>query len=467
MQHVILTPGADLSGFRHALRRLIAANISPGNISWGEGAQNSLFADDMPADSPPVSLPRPAGKLMTDIICHRDPERYALLYTLAYRIHHGERHLLEIASDPLIHRLTRMRKSIGRDIHKMHAFVRFRRIDSVDGTERFAAWFEPEHYILEAVANFFVRRFTSLNWSIVTPIGSLHWNTKKLSVGPAGQRHDVPGNDPFEAGWLRYYESIFNPARLNPKMMRQEMPKKYWRNMPEAKLIESLIQDAPKRLTMMIEKEAAMPLKRDPQKAVEAMSGQNPTSLAALNRIIATSPPLVPGATQAVLGEGPIDAKIVFVGEQPGDQEDIQGRPFVGPAGQLLTQAMQEADLERNQTYLTNAVKHFKFEQRGKKRIHQKPTMGEVKHYRWWLMKELEFIKPHLVVALGSTAALALSGHAISVTKERGPVSFEQWQGFVTVHPSYLLRIPYIAAKKAAYGDFIRDLRKIQSLAAA
>ena len=133
-------------------------------------------------------------------------------------------------------------------------------------------------------------------------------------------------------------------------------------------------------------------------------------TLDALNAIIAASRPLVAGATRAVLGEGPAGASIAFVGEQPGDQEDRQGRPFVGPAGQLLDRAMSDAGIDRHSVYLTNAIKHFKFEQRGKRRIHQKPTAGEVKHYRWWLDQELKFVHPKLVVALGATAVLALAG---------------------------------------------------------
>jgi len=244
------------------------------------------------------------------------------------------------------------------------------------------------------------------------------------------------------------------------------MPKKYWQNMPEARAITGLLREAPQRVAEMVERQATMPAKRDPVKAVAAMSDQNPTSLAQLNKIIAAAEPLVPGATQAVLGEGPAHAAIVFVGEQPGDQEDLQGRPFVGPAGQLLTQAMAEAGIKRDAVYLTNAVKHFKFEQRGKKRIHQKPTLGEVKHYRWWLMKELELVKPRLVVALGGTAAAALTGHAVSVTRQRGAQKLEDWPGYITVHPSYLLRIPDAAEKKLAYADFLTDLKKIRQLAA-
>ena len=169
--------------------------------------------------------------------------------------------------------------------------------------------------------------------------------------------------------------------------------------------------------------------------------------------------PLHCGATQAVAGEGPTDARIMLVGEQPGDQEDLQGRPFVGPAGQLLDKALGQAGLARSTLYVTNAVKHFKYEPRGKRRIHQKPNAGEIQKCKWWLDREIAIVRPRLVVALGATAAQALSGHAVSVTKERGPITFGEMPGFVTVHPSYLLRIPDAQKKTEEYTRFVSDLR--------
>ena len=211
-----------------------------------------------------------------------------------------------------------------------------------------------------------------------------------------------------------------------------------------------------------------MPAKRTPDAALAAMWDQEPKSLAELNEIIRRAGPLVPGATQAVLGEGPEQAELVFVGEQPGDQEDLQGRPFIGPAGQLLDRALQEAGVRRESVYVTNAVKHFKFELRGKRRIHQKPTASEVSHYRWWLMKELELVAPRLVVALGATAVLALTGKAIPITRARGPAQFNDGlAGFITVHPSYLLRLPDADAKRDALAAFVTDMERIRNLAAA
>ena len=191
-----------------------------------------------------------------------------------------------------------------------------------------------------------------------------------------------------------------------------------------------------------------------------------PKSLKTLNRLILEAPPGVKGGTRAVLGEGPIGADIAFVGEQPGDLEDRAGRPFVGPAGKLLDQAMKEAGIDRKQTYVTNAVKHFKFEQRGKRRLHSKPGAGEVKHYRWWLEQELGLVKPRLVVALGATAALALAGKPIAVKRHRGPFPLAGRPGYVTIHPSFLLRMPP-QDRAEAWKAFVSDMTRVRKLARA
>lgn len=461
MIEIALAPGADLDGFRRATRRLVAAGTRPEDVAFSSAP--TLFRADCDDAAPALSLPRAVADLIHLVVCHRDPERYALLYAAVWRTLHGERALIEIATDPLVHRLDRMAKSVRRDLHKMHAFVRFRRAD--DGPERYVAWFEPEHYILEATANFFVERFRSLDWKILTPIGTLHWNRETLTVGPPAHRADAPASDPFEAGWLGYYESTFNPARVNLAQTRAEMPKKYWRNLPETAAIPEMVASASARARAMVEKEAALPARRDPARAVAAMHEQAPKTLDDLNRLIAAAPPMVEGGTRAVLGEGPTGAVIAFVGEQPGDQEDLAGRPFVGPAGQVLDRTLAEVGIDRSTTYVTNAVKHFKFVQRGKRRLHQRPTAGEVKHYRWWLDTELDLVGPRFVVALGATALLALTGKASPLGASRGPARLAGRPGYVTVHPSYLLRLPDTerAAATAAFRD---DLARIRDLAA-
>jgi uracil-DNA glycosylase family protein len=177
--------------------------------------------------------------------------------------------------------------------------------------------------------------------------------------------------------------------------------------------------------------------------------------------------PLYKNATQTVFGEGAAHAAIVFVGEQPGDQEDRQGKPFVGPAGKIFDRALAEAGIERRDTYVTNAVKHFKFEPRGKKRLHKRPDRGEIEACRWWLKGEIALIRPKLIVALGATAARALSGKPLVISKLRGaPLELMGHKGFVTVHPSYLLRVPDQAARRLEYRKFVADLRLIARHAA-
>jgi DNA polymerase len=168
-------------------------------------------------------------------------------------------------------------------------------------------------------------------------------------------------------------------------------------------------------------------------------------------------------ATQTVFGEGPSDAPVMFVGEQPGDKEDILGRPFVGPAGQLFDRLLAEAGIDRARCYVTNAVKHFKNEPRGKIRLHKKPSMGEVTACRWWLDQERALVKPRLIVAPGATAAQSLLGRTVTISKIRGErINMDNGsQMTVTVHPSYLLRIPDEAGKCAETGRFLADLRVV------
>jgi DNA polymerase len=191
---------------------------------------------------------------------------------------------------------------------------------------------------------------------------------------------------------------------------------------------------------------------------------ETPETLDALNARGAELGSFVPGGSRAVFGEGPRHPAVAFIGEQPGDREDVLGRPFVGPAGQLLYRALSEAGIDRRACYVTNAVKHFKFVQRGKTRLHQSPLAGEVKHYRWWLESELDLVAPRVVVTLGATALLALTCKAGGVTKLRGPTSYGNRLGYITVHPSAILRAPD-DKREADYKAFVADMQAIRRLA--
>lgn len=172
-------------------------------------------------------------------------------------------------------------------------------------------------------------------------------------------------------------------------------------------------------------------------------------------------------ATQTVFGEGSLKADILFIGEQPGDQEDLAGRPFVGPAGQVFDAALEEAGIDRARTYVTNAVKHFKFVQRGKRRLHSKPNGGEIRACRWWLDRERELIKPPVTVALGATAARSLIGKVVTISGTRGKplVLADRGECWVTIHPSFLLRIREDADRRAERRRFVEDLKRIRKRA--
>jgi DNA polymerase len=169
-----------------------------------------------------------------------------------------------------------------------------------------------------------------------------------------------------------------------------------------------------------------------------------------------------------VFGEGPSGAGVIFVGEQPGDQEDVIGRPFVGPAGQMMDRAMEEAGIDRRSVYVTNAVKHFKFTPRGKRRIHQTPDVSEIEACNFWLGLERETLRPKLLVLMGGSAARAVMGRAVTISRERGrALTLPDGQmALVTVHPSYLLRLPDESAKAREYAAFVRDLRTVRELMA-
>lgn len=456
---------ADEVQFRAMARRCLTLDIAPAGVSFASPDAAPLF-DRVPEEEAPASfsVPKSYAELLKLAICHQAPDRFSLLYDVLWRIRHGETALADNPADAAVARLNDYARNVRRDIHKMHAFLRFREQRIEDRTV-FTSWFEPKHFILHQAVPFFVDRFSTMEWFIATPIGTAAWNGSELVYGPPVERAPPTADAVLDETWLTYYRTTFNPARLRLKAMATEMPRHYWANMPETRLIPTMVADSGRRLQDMA---ARAP---DPAPRFAGTIAARPAAtlppvadaLSALKEEIARCRrcPLHCAATQAVPGDGPDDAAIMLVGEQPGDAEDLAGRPFVGPAGQLLDRALAEAGLDRDGLYITNAVKHFKYEPRGKRRIHQKPNAGEVQSCKWWLNREIALVRPRLIVALGATAAGALSGRAVSVTKERGPMLFGEVQGFVTVHPSFLLRQPDESAKKREYRNFVSDLERM------
>jgi uracil-DNA glycosylase len=466
MHLITLDSETDFEGWRTAARSLVLHEVRPTDVTWiVRGDESELFApaaEVLPLETPlgTFSVSAKFVELAQSAILHRDPERFAMLYRLLWRLR-GHPHLLNVATDPDVAQITAMAKAVHRDEHKMHAFVRFREVGR-EQRAHYVAWFEPEHHIAELAAPFFARRFADMPWSILTPDACAHWDGHAVSITPGVAKAEAPTEDRLEETWRRYYASIFNPARLKVKAMQSEMPKKYWRNLPEASLIKPLIAGAERLTATMIANAATAPHKS--QKRPEpSMKHQTSGDIAALSEEAADcrACPLWKDATQTVFGEGPPHARIMLVGEQPGDKEDLAGKPFVGPAGQMLDRALQEAGIDRTKVYVTNAVKHFKFVPRGKIRLHQKPATPEIKACRQWYERELAAINPALVVAMGATAAQSVFGKITPINKNRGQlIELEHGiKALVTVHPSYLLRLPDPDARTHEYQRFVDDLR--------
>ena len=468
MHSIILDSETDFDGWRSAARALVLNRVDPFDLAWRvQGSEPDLFepAAELPLpESPPGSFNVPAKflELARCAILHRDLERFAILYRLLWRLlsHHD---LLEAATDPDVAKVAAMARAVRHEQHKMQAFVRFREIGR-EQKSHFVAWFEPEHHVVEATAPFFASRFADMPWSILTPDVCAHWDGHAVAITPGVSQADAPSEDRLEQVWRRYYASIFNPARLKVKAMRAEMPKKYWRNLPEASIIKPLIAGAERAAGAMIANAPTEPHKpqktpEPPMKPRSAASG----TLAALRELAADchACPLWKDATQTVFGEGPQRARIMLVGEQPGDKEDLAGKPFVGPAGQMLDRALEQAGIDRSKVYVTNAVKHFKFVPRGKIRLHQKPNTPEITACRPWYERELAAIKPELVVAMGATAAQSVFGKITPINRNRGRLIdlADGTKALVTVHPSYLLRLPDAEAKAQEYQRFVDDLK--------
>lgn len=465
MHSVSLPIIGTFDAWRDAARDLLSAGTAPQDILWSHGtAAQDLFSDaaPLPRGDRPVIASKAFIQMANLVGWHSDPQRFARLYSVLHALQRDKR-LLEDRADPRVEKLAKMAKEVSRDKHKMTAFVRFREISAPGANRRaFAAWFEPSHYITEPTAPFFAKRFGDMDWTIVTPHVTAQFDgTVTFSEGR--ERPDI-ADDATEDLWRTYFRSIFNPARVKVKAMQAEMPKKYWKNMPEAALIPEMIATAQARAAEMAAKaptlapaRAAPILDRLHAEQAERLQTQDQflTALQGCRRC-----PLWENATQPVPGEGPLESRLMFVGEQPGDTEDLTGRPFTGPAGQVFDRALGDAGIDRSGVYITNAVKHFKFQPRGKRRLHQNPDRDEIHHCKWWLDLEIERVKPRLLIALGGTALESLTGTRKDLLRRRG--GFEATPDgrplLVTVHPSYILRLPDPALRAEETARFHADV---------
>jgi DNA polymerase len=480
--------------WREAARELLVHAIPPEHITWGAPhaddllAGGDLFTGAPPAATPPHNphtpltnadepqpapqvqqpsqpphIPRSLMDMLQAAACCRVPDRWAFLYRVIWRWQQGD-HAVQSPADEDGARLHAMVKAVHREEHDMHAYIRFRERPVEAGPPRFVAWYEPRHDVLPQVAEHFISRMGKVSWMIATPEASVLWDGHTLhNTGPlVNKAEDL--EDTGEALWLTYYRSIFNPARLNTGVMHQHIASDRWKNLPEGKIVPQMVSEAGlgarkvgqlqavgqrRGTTIPIAPEDAQPERQQPSKLDECRRCE-----------------LYQFATQAVPGEGPKHARIMLVGEQPGDQEDLAGEPFVGPAGKLLDRVCEAAGVDRKTVYVTNAVKHFKWEPRGKRRLHKTPVQREIEACHYWLDKELASVKPTVIVALGATALKSVLGTAAVTLKDSlgKPLRHDGRWVVTTYHPSYVLRVPGEDARHAAFAVMVQGLKLAHEL---
>jgi DNA polymerase len=298
----------DFASWRRQARAFLADAVGPQDVSWEAPANPSLFAGETASETKIAArIPRELARLLETCACHRAAERWALMYRALWRVvHGGENKLLADPADGDVARLRAMAHAVEREVHKMHAFVRFRETVDEQGRPLYAAWFEPQHGVLRRAAPFFRDRFASMRWLIATPCGAARWDGETLSFFDAPLRKPEGIHDGKEALWRTYYASIFNPARLNPKVMQQHMPRRYWKNLPEAREIGELARRAAPRVSVMQEAQTRAPRWAEKIRIDVAP----PIELQACRRCA-----LWERATQAVEGQGPAPATLMLVGE--------------------------------------------------------------------------------------------------------------------------------------------------------
>ncbi|HEY0907218.1 MAG TPA: TIGR03915 family putative DNA repair protein [Methylophilus sp.] len=482
MQIVRLADAIDFEGWRNAARALLAQGIAPEHIEWYVGEGHGGLFDQLECEPQAIaslqvspnqhpssqhSVSRDFIELCRQVILHNDPTRFSLLYRLLWRLKQAPG-LLQLACDSDVARAHSMVKAVRRDLHKMKAFVRFREIEMPGGESEYVAWFEPTHHIVQASAAFFIGRFTKMHWSILTPEVCMHWDGQALRYRPGASKHDAPAEDASEVLWCAYYRSIFNPARLKVSAMQAQMPKKYWRNLPEAPLIAELIASAAQRADHMIETQPKEPRRKIVKYVADKVSSESVASqemhqLHALNHrmLASTMFPLAVQATQAVLGKGAAPAAIMLLGAQPNEQEDLAGQPLTDAAGKLLDQALQAAGIARAEVYVTHVLKHYKCQLKGTRRVHMEPDLAEIEAYLPWLQQEMAMVQPQVIVAFGEVAAWAITGKQLDMESSHGKLLalIEGQQLILSCPPAYVLHTLDQATQELRYQRLVTDLR--------
>ncbi|SAL55337.1 phage SPO1 DNA polymerase-related protein [Caballeronia terrestris] len=470
LNSVVIEP--SYASWRDAARDLLARGISPEGLLWREASDSATVfgtidpIPDAPGAPPPVKIARGFLDMIETASCYRVRDRWPFLYKALWRWTQGDRAVASL-DDPDGRRLHEMVEAVQAEETHMKKFLRFRHRDPSLGPPEFISWFEPVHDLLEHAALSFATRMGSATWMIATPHGAAFWDGALLRVDRTSEPEPKPtelaspgeavSGDAIEALWLAYYESTFAPALANAAEMASHMPVRYWKSPPDAKADPALI-GRPDPGARRDRRPRNVPPEMEVAIDMEPLDGPSlktkPPSLDACKRCA-----LWRNATQPVGGIGPANARIMLVGEQPGDQEDLTGKPFVGPAGKLLDEALAEAQIPRETLYLTNAVKHFKWEPQGEERVQQQPAQREREACRHWLDEELARVAPKVVVALGATALKSLTGHRTALSEYLGKTIEHRGRLVVpTYHPSYVLRVMDPKVRDEVFGTIVEAL---------
>ena len=456
---VRIQPAYD--AWHEAARRLLRVRTPPAEVLWDDGVR-TLLAGLAADGEAPAERERGGERLMVPrrfvrdarwVAAHSDASRWDLLYRVLWRTLHENRRLLDIAVDREVAAFNTMLAETHRDEHKMRAFVRFRRIVQDDG-ERYIAWHRPDHHVVPLAAPFFAERFASMRWSILTPDECVHWNGETLDYTPGVDRSAAPAGDELEELWRAYYASVFNPARVNLKAMRAEMPVRHWGTLPEAQLIPSLVAEAASRVAAFGGEMKRVGARIRAEDTVADVASQGGAHLRGL--------PAVRTRHADRVRRGSLRRRrSCWSASSRGTRRIIKGRPFVGPAGGVLNRALAAAGIARASVYVTNAVKHFSWEPRGKRRIHKTPRRPRCRPaVRGSKRRSTRCGRPPLV-ALGSMAARTLFGPQFRVLRERGQIRETPWaeRTVATLHPSAVLRADTPEVSDQYFGWIVADLK--------
>lgn len=424
----------SFSDWRLKARSLLAEKILPEDIEWVTDETSFSFGEPwIPNDTKVNFTISPIFLEKAQVVsAFRDPKIWTLLYRMAYRLLYENKKLLEIEVDSDVIDFNNRYRLVNRDIHKMKAFVRFKEINE-DSKKVYVAWHRPDHKIVRLAAPFFKDRFNGMNWIIMTEDETASWDGEELIYSEGVSESNVPNDDAAEDLWKTYYRSIFNPARIKISAMKKELPVRHWKTLPETELITSLIDEAPERLKEFYDSQRSVSVKADETFTLNELE-------VALKKCQACD--ICPMATAPVMGEGPMDSKIMFIGEQPGNEEDLAGKPFIGPAGELLNQALREIGFNRQDIYVTNAVKGFKHSYQQNMRWHRSANGSEISQCKPWLKQEIKIVKPEIIVCLGRTAAQSVLGKVIKLEEVRGKFfkSALAEKTIILPHPASILR---------------------------